>query len=121
MTNTYTGPTAEVTVSKEWKDTFYENYSVRPDKVTYELWKKVGNNDPVKADEIAVNVEYDGSASYKWTDLPVTEEVKTGGSESSDRVEYQQKTAAAGESGTDEKLVYRKLDTGEEVEYTETD
>gem|GEM_PF-4059786 len=77
VTNSYTGPKARVTVKKEWKDTYYDNYSGRPDKVTYELWKKVGESEAQKVEDKTVNVENDGSASYTWTDLPVTEKVET--------------------------------------------
>jgi pilin isopeptide linkage protein len=77
VTNSYTGPKAKITVNKEWKDTYYDDYSARPGKVTYELWKKVGDAEAKKVEEKTVNVENDGSASYTWNDLPVTEKVET--------------------------------------------
>ena len=96
VTNTYDGPVTKITVEKDWQD----NDDVdgkRPTTVSYQLWKKVGDS---AAEKVGVAVEAvktpaspatDATGQlnnwgYQWTNLPTTEEVKTG-TENVDRLE----------------------------------
>ena len=62
MTNTYAGPTTQISVDKTWHDDDNRD-GVRPGQITYELWEKVGaNGTEEKVDEVSVPLQDDGSA-----------------------------------------------------------
>ena len=82
MTNTFTeitDPTVNVSVTKEWQDENNRD-GKRPETITYELWKKVGTDEAVKADEKTVGRKEDGSYdwNYEWKELPAEELTEDG-------------------------------------------
>ena len=82
VTNTFTeitDPTVNVSVTKEWQDENNRD-GKRPETITYELWKKVGTDEAVKADEKTVGRKADGSYdwNYEWKELPAEELTEDG-------------------------------------------
>ena len=100
VTNTYSEPVTEVKVTKEWRDNGDVDRK-RPEKVYYQLWKKVGDEDPEQVEEVEA-VENPSSQSagtgqladwgYQWKNLPATKEVETSNKTTTSRIEYQDVT-----------------------------
>lgn len=96
VTNSYVGPTTDIKVEKDWQDQ-NDRDGKRPDTVSYELWKKVGDADPVKVETVeavkspaAPATDATGQLAdwgYQWIGLPVTEQVASGDTQNVDRPE----------------------------------
>ena len=80
VVNTYAKPVTTVTAVKKWEDSD-NNDGKRPESVTFQLWRKVGDEDPEHVEDKDKTVTADTQEvsgkpwSAKWTNLPTTTEV----------------------------------------------
>ncbi len=113
VTNTYGGAFTTIKAEKVWDDDGISGD--RPDSVTFELWRKVGDNEPEKVDGKDKVVNASGDWKTSWTDLPATSEEITGtGTVTSQRQERQHKM----DNG---KYLYKNLADGTTVAVAEAD
>lgn len=124
VTNTYSEPVTKVTAKKVWDDdNVWEDkaYTKRPEKVTFELWRKVGDSDPEQVSGSDKTVSKDTTKPWtaEWNNLPVVKKVELESETEKERTEY--KTVKKQKTNDEGNLIFKKLDTGEEVTVSKED
>ena len=124
VTNTYSEPVTKVTAKKVWDDdNVWEDkaYTKRPEKVTFELWRKVGDSDPEQVSGSDKTVSKDTTKPWtaEWNNLPVVKKVELESETEKERTEY--KTVKKQKTDVEGNLIFKKLDTGEEVTVSKED